>query len=138
MGSMNDHGDGMMSGINVTPMVDVTLVLLVIFLVTARLISSPSVPVDLPRASTGGEQQVVLAVTLEASGGTRLDGRPAADDEIRAAARAARERDPEMRAVLQADGAVTHERVVHVMDLLRQEGIARLAFGVQPASGGKP
>ncbi|MFO0658931.1 MAG: biopolymer transporter ExbD [Polyangiaceae bacterium] len=133
MAISNDSNDGMFSGINVTPMVDIMMVLLVVFLVTAKLISSNAVPVDLPKASTGNELQTILAVSIDSSGAIRVDGHVIEnDDALRAAARHARARDAEPRTVLQADGAVPHSRVVHVMDLLRLEGISRLAFAVEP------
>jgi biopolymer transport protein ExbD len=123
--------DGLFAGINVTPLVDITLVLLIIFMVTAKLIVSQTLPFDLPKAATGSEQQVVFSVSLSASGETRVDSeRVDGDDDVLALARKARERHPDVRAVIQADRAVPHGRVVHVMDLLKQGGIGKIAFGV--------
>ena len=62
-GSSNDD-DGMISGINVTPLVDVTLVLLIIFMVTARIIVSQGMPMDLPKAASGEALQQVFSVEL--------------------------------------------------------------------------
>lgn len=144
MAFSNDSNDGMFSAINVTPMVDIMMVLLVVFLVTAKLISSPAVPVDLPKAASGNEIQTVFAVSIDASGTLRVDGKPiASDDDLRHAARSARARDNEPRTVLQADGSVAHARIVHVMDVLRTEGITKLAFAVDPtpaseAQGARP
>ncbi|HMR05870.1 MAG TPA: biopolymer transporter ExbD, partial [Polyangiaceae bacterium] len=56
------------SGINVTPLVDVVLVLLVILMVTATTLASQGIPVDLPRSSTGENTSVLLAITLDAKG----------------------------------------------------------------------
>jgi biopolymer transport protein ExbD len=123
----------MFSGINVTPLVDIMLVLLIIFMVTARLIVSQTLPMDLPRAASGGEQQIVFALAMSASGEMTVDKRPVAEQELRGLARKARAGNPELRAVIQADSAVSHGRVVRVMDLLKQEGIGKIAFGVTPA-----
>jgi len=71
-GSSNDD-DGMVSGINVTPLVDVTLVLLIIFMVTARIIVSQGMPMDLPKAASGEALQQVFSVELAADGKTRVD-----------------------------------------------------------------
>ncbi len=68
-GSSNDD-DGMVSGINVTPLVDVTLVLLIIFMVTARIIVSQGMPMDLPKAASGEALQQVFSVELSADGKT--------------------------------------------------------------------
>lgn len=126
---------GMFSGINVTPLVDIMLVLLVIFMVTARLIVSQTVPMDLPKAATGGEQQVVFSVALNAQGNVKVDSREVASDkELLTLARSAKQHNPELRAVIQADTNVSHGKVVRVMDLLKQGGIGKIAFGVDPTA----
>jgi biopolymer transport protein ExbD len=120
------------TGINVTPLVDITLVLLIIFMVTAKLVISRALPMDLPKAATGGEVQQIFAVSLLADGGTQVDGAPVqADQELLVRAKAALARQPELRAVVQADGSVAHRRVMHTLDVLRQAGLARIAFAVQ-------
>jgi len=124
------------SGINVTPLVDITLVLLIILMVTAKIISAPAVPMELPRATKTEEVQVVFSVILAADGATLVDGAPVADDQaIRAKAQEAFDKNNEVRAVIQADGSVPHRRVIRVLDLLKTGGITRLAFG---ADSGEP
>jgi biopolymer transport protein ExbD len=119
------------TGINVTPLVDITLVLLIIFMVTAKLVVSRAVPMDLPRAATGDEVQELFSLALEADGTTRVDGSAIANDTaLLARAKAAQARNRELRAVLRADGKVPHRRVMHALDVLRQAGIARIAFAV--------
>jgi biopolymer transport protein ExbD len=124
----------MFSGINVTPLVDIMLVLLIIFMVTAKLIVSQSLPMDLPRAATGDQQQTVFAVAVDSVGKTTVDSKPADDRELLGLARSARAQDPELRAVIRADQTTDHGRIVRLMDLLRQAGIAKIAFGVDPTS----
>jgi biopolymer transport protein ExbD len=120
------------TGINVTPLVDITLVLLIIFMVTAKLVISRALPMDLPKAATGGEVQQIFSVSLLADGRTEVDGAPAPEDQdVLARAKSALARTPELRAVVQADGSVPHRRVLHTLDILRQAGLARIAFGVQ-------
>ena len=65
MGSPISSGDEIVSGINMTPLVDITLVLLVVFLVTAKVMVAQTLPLDLPRAGSGTETQTVLAVGLD-------------------------------------------------------------------------
>jgi biopolymer transport protein ExbD len=123
----------MISGINMTPLVDIMLVLLIIFLVTAKLASTPpmAVPLELPKSATGEGIQVVFAVTLGRDGQTLVNTEPVANDEaILPLAKAERAQHPDVRAVIQADGKVFHERVVHVLDLLSQAGIGQIAFSV--------
>jgi biopolymer transport protein TolR len=121
---------GIISGINVTPLVDITLVLLIIFIVTAKIIVTPAVPLDLPRAASTEEVQAVFSVIVPERGATTVNGQPMPDNAaLGRQAREALSRDPELRAVIQADGGVTHRRVIAVLDALKQAGVARIAFG---------
>jgi biopolymer transport protein TolR len=131
--SANGPDSGIISGINVTPMVDVMLVLLVIFVVTAKIIVTPAVPLDLPRAAHGQEVQVVLSIILPVRGAILVNGAAVRDDRaLEARARAALAGSPELRAVIQADGEVPHRRVVHLLDELEGVGITRVGFGALP------
>jgi hypothetical protein len=81
-GGAQDTSDDAITGINVTPLVDITLVLLIIFMVTAKMIvEAQSVPLDLPKAASGTEVQVVFSVVLGANGETLVDGKKVANDE---------------------------------------------------------
>ena len=121
------------SAINVTPLVDITLVLLIIFMVTAKIIVSQSVPLDLPKAASGQEVQTVFSIILLADGTTQVDSHPVDnDDAVLALSKDARSKNPELRAVIKADTTVPHGRVIHVLDLLKQAGVAKIAFGVSP------
>jgi biopolymer transport protein ExbD len=124
------------TGINVTPLVDITLVLLIIFMVTTKIVLNQTVPLDLPKAATGtSEVQVVFSIVLAVDGRALVDGQQVAnDDAILALAREAQEKHPDLRAVIKADSAVTHGRVIHVLDLLKQARVAKIAFGVSPAA----
>jgi len=137
MTSTSQNGNGIIAGINVTPMVDITLVLLIIFIVTAKIIVTPAVPLDLPRASQSEEIQVVFSVIVPANGPTLVNGEPANyDDTLLQLAGKAVGQDPEVRAVINADGAVPHRRVLHTLDLIKTAGIARVAFGALPPEEG--
>jgi len=131
--SANGPDSGIIAGINVTPMVDVMLVLLVIFVVTAKIIVTPAVPLDLPRAAHGEEVQVVLSIVLPVRGATLVNGAAVSDDAaLEERARTALAGSPDLRAVIQADGDVPHRRVVHLLDQLKGVGITRVAFGALP------
>src|SRR6186713_776326 len=134
-GGGSEDDDGMISGINVTPLVDVTLVLLIIFMVTARIIVSQGMPMDLPKSASGEALQTVFSVELTADGKTRIDSEAVADDEaLVPLAKKAKAKTKELRAVIRADKKVEHGRVIHVLDLLRRSGIAKIAFAVSPES----
>lgn len=133
MGGGPQQDDELISGINVTPLVDVTLVLLIIFIVTAKIIVTQSLPMDLPKAATGSEQQTIFSVELSAGGETVVDSKKVpGEDAILPLAREAHAKNAELRAVIKADSAVPHGRVIRVMDLLKQAGVAKVAFGVSP------
>ncbi len=137
-GGAQDSEDAI-TGINVTPLVDIVLVLLIIFMVTAKLIVSKSVPLDLPKAASGSDIQTVFSIVLAADGSSQVDGTAIPnDDAILGKAKAAREKNPELRAVIKADSAVTHGRVIHVLDLLKQAQVAKIAFGVTPTAPATP
>ncbi|HEX8791751.1 MAG TPA: biopolymer transporter ExbD [Polyangiaceae bacterium] len=130
------ESDDAITGINVTPLVDITLVLLIIFMVTTKIVMNSSVPLDLPKAATGtSDVQVVFSIVLSADGQTVVDGKHQTnDDAILQLARDAAAQHPDLRAVIKADAAVTHGRVIHVLDLLKQAHVNKIAFGVQPVA----
>jgi biopolymer transport protein ExbD len=127
--SARSRRGGIIEGINVTPLVDITLVLLIIFIVTAKMVVAPAVPLDLPHASQSEELQTMLSVVVPAEGAMQVDGTAIDDAELRERAMAARSRDPQLRAVIQADRVVPHGRVMAVLDTLKAAGIVRVAFG---------
>ncbi|HEY5958530.1 MAG TPA: biopolymer transporter ExbD [Polyangiaceae bacterium] len=129
----NGGDDDSIVAINVTPLVDIMLVLLIIFMVTARIIVSQGMPMDLPKAASGDSIQTVFSVELTADGKTVVDSQPVKDDEaIPPLARAAKTKNKDLRAVIRADKKVEHGRVIHVLDLLNRVGIAKIAFAVSP------
>jgi biopolymer transport protein ExbD len=135
-GASPSSSNGLLTEINVTPLVDVVLVLLVIMIVTANAIASKTIPVDLPKSRTGEPTQGVLAISIDADGKLFLDAQPVDEAGLQARAHAAHAADPEnARAVLAADGSARHERVVRVIDLLRREQVTKFAINVSPELG---
>jgi biopolymer transport protein ExbD len=134
MAAASNGEDEMITGINVTPLVDVMLVLLIIFMVTARIIVSQGMPMDLPKAASGESIQTVFSVELTADGKTVVDSAPVAnDDAISGLAKRAKEKNKDLRAVIRADSKVEHGRVIHVLDLLNRTGVSKIAFAVAPS-----
>jgi biopolymer transport protein ExbD len=129
-GSRNDDEE-LIAGINVTPLVDITLVLLIIFMVTAKIIVSQSIPLDLPKAASGGETQIVFAVSIDKDGHILADKRPIASDaDLRKAAADALAKNKDLRTVIQASAQVNHGTVIHVLDELRQAGVQKIGFAI--------
>ncbi|MBX3129616.1 MAG: biopolymer transporter ExbD [Polyangiaceae bacterium] len=138
-GGASDDDEGLISGINVTPLVDVVLVLLIIFMVTAKIIVSQGMPMDLPKAASGEEIQQIFSVELTAEGRTVVDSEAVSSDEkISDLARAAKAKNKDLRAVIRADRKVEHGRVIHVLDLLKRAGVAKIAFAVSPVADTVP
>jgi biopolymer transport protein TolR len=119
-----------MSEINVTPFVDVMLVLLIIFMVAAPL-QVVGVPVELPRTAAQSlptEQEEPLTVTLTAEGVTMIQTSEVTDDEIVARLQAIMAERSSDRVFIRADGAIPYARVVTVMGALNAAGITNIGL----------
>ncbi|MFT3921952.1 MAG: biopolymer transporter ExbD [Myxococcales bacterium] len=143
-GSSSGGGDDeMIAGINVTPLVDVVLVLLIILMVTAQYVADKdSIPMELPKAASGESagQPSTLSVSIDKDGRFYLDAQELTLEQMRERVRAAYAKDHDTRAVIAADGRVNHAMVVKAIDLLRQEKVTKFAINVRPedlASSGK-
>jgi biopolymer transport protein TolR len=123
-----------MSDINVTPLVDVMLVLVVIFILTAPLLAG-AIRVQLPQAAGSAPaaataQAVQLA--LDAAGQAYLDDAPLDDAALAERLRAAAGRSPDAEVQLRADSAVPYGRVAAVMGLIHEAGLQRIGFATEP------
>lgn len=130
--SANNSSDPIV-GINVTPLVDVVLVLLVVLMVAATYIASKAIPVELPKGATGEASAAPLTVSIDTTNQLYLDGNAISKDALRQQIRARRKSQSDLKAVLAADGAVPHRNVVEVIDLLRQEQVVHFAINVDPS-----
>jgi biopolymer transport protein ExbD len=132
MAAQAANDDDMITGINVTPLVDITLVLLVILMVTASYVTSKAVPVELPKGATGEATQTTLTISIDKDGKTFLDAEAISDAALQAKIKATHDADPETRAVIAADGRTSHSNVIHVIDVLRRENVTKFAINVDP------
>lgn len=121
--------------INVTPMVDVMLVLVVILIVTAPLLAS-ALRLDLPRAEGArpAAPAASLAVSLDAQAQLYLDDQPVDAAVLRARLAEAAAHDPQTEVQLRADGTVPYARVVELIGLAQAAGLTRIAFAAQPSN----
>ena len=129
------NNDELITSINVTPLVDITLVLLIILMVTASYVASKAIPLELPKGATAETTPMTLSVSIDKDGKTYLEAAPIDDAGCAPGSRRTRP-DPETRAVIAADGRATHSHVVHVMDLLRREEVTKFAINVDPKTSG--
>ena len=128
-------GDAPMSEINVTPLVDVMLVLLVIFILTAPLMTS-AIRLDLPQ-SEGGEPGVALqavVLVVDAQGQWFLNDQPIAENALREQLAKAARRNPLTELELRADASVPYGRVVEAMGLAQKAGLTRIGFVAEVVS----
>ena len=120
------------SAINVTPLVDVVLVLLVILMVASTYIVAQTLKVQLPRAkSTDGTAEKPTKIELLKGGAYRWNEEPILEPAIADKMKAAIAADPEMSLVVSADKEVMHGNVVHILDLAKLNGITKFAINVQ-------
>src|SRR5437764_15325769 len=132
MAGQIDQDDEGITGINVTPLVDITLVLLIIFMVTASYIVKETIEVELPRAAHGGETvQKTFALLVTREGKAFLDGVPVDDDGIVREVQAARARGEDVQAIVGADKNATHGTVTHLLDLLKGAGVTKFAIQIE-------
>ena len=126
--------DAPMSEINVTPMVDVMLVLLVIFILTAPLMTS-AIRLDLPRAEGGeaGASPQAVSLVVDAQGTVYWNDRPIAPEALRLRLAEAAKRNPNTELELRADESVPYGRVVETMGLAQKAGLSRIGFVAQTA-----
>jgi biopolymer transport protein ExbD len=131
--SGGDDDNQMIVGINVTPLVDITLVLLIIFMVTASYIVNPAIKVDLPKAASGSEQtKTTLAVTISKDGTVYLNGERSSDARIVDYIHGELPKNPDLQAIIAADKIVSHGDVIHIIDLVKRSGVHRFALNVDP------
>lgn len=96
-------------------------------------VAKTAVPLDARSPSMGSEIQTIFSVVLAADGTTQVDGKTLPnDDAILPLAEDAHKKNAELRAVIKADAKVPHGRVIHVLDLLKQARVTKIAFGVSP------
>lgn len=140
-----DHDEGrMITEINVTPLVDITLVLLIIFMVTTTYIVNPSIKVDLPKAVTGSDQtRTTLALTLTKEGQLYLNGDLSNEAQVVQQITSELPKNPDLQAIIAADKVVPHGSVVHIIDLVKRAGVRKFAINVDgagpaPDSSGPP
>jgi biopolymer transport protein ExbD len=123
---------GMIVGINVTPMVDVVLVLLVILMVSATWIVSQSMKVDLPNTqNSDGSEASLASVTIGAKGELLYNEQPVSEKQLGEKLAAAGKKGEDVTLIVSADKLAQHGVVVHVLDLARTHNITKFAVQVE-------
>lgn len=126
-------GGGMMSEINVTPFVDVMLVLLIIFMVTAPMMTT-GVELDLPRAEaaplTGSDDQLILSITAKEE--YYIGDRGFSFEDMQAKLTVISKENPDQPVFVRADGTLPYERVLQLLAVAKNAGITKVGLVTQP------
>ncbi len=138
MAAVQGDDQEILADINITPMVDIMLVLLIIFMVTAATIMDDSIQIELPEAATGEETEAsLLGVTIDADGGWHLNGELTTEEGLRAFIQKKKAADDDMQAIIAADRGIAHGDVIHLIDVVKQEGVTKFAINIDPPALGK-
>lgn len=130
-GFSSGDDDDIIAGINITPLVDIVLVVLIIFMVTTSYIVKAQIEIDLPKAASGqSEMKETFALQIDADGNFFVNGESKTLEEIGAWARTEKARNPEIRAIIAADKKVEYEKVVDVIDAIKVNGIEKFALNI--------
>ena len=132
-GTMGDDGEEVMNEINMTPLVDVMLVLLIIFIITVPVMKH-AVNIDLPRASSEPEQTKPqnIVFTVSADGSYYWNEQRIEDGELRTRLESAAAKDPQPELHIRGDKAVRYERVAQALSAAREAGVHKIGFITQP------
>jgi len=128
-----DDTDEVMNEINMTPLVDVMLVLLIIFIITVPVMKH-AVNVDLPQASSQREEvrPETLRLSVDAAGAYYINGSPISDEALPALLQAEAARTPQPDLHIRGDKAVRYERVAQAMAMAQQAGLRKIGFITEP------
>lgn len=131
-GGASGGDEDMITGINITPLVDIILVVLIIFMVTATSIVKAQIGVDLPKAASGqAEVKTTLVFKVTNDGKYLLDTKPATIEQIAQAVRAEKKKDKDVRAVIAADKGVEYGKVVDLIDTVKLNVIEKFALNIE-------
>jgi biopolymer transport protein ExbD len=138
MGSRVGNDDDVIADINVTPFVDVVLVVLIIFMVASPIIAKQAIQVALPDAATGAPaDDTSLGLTLTVDGKLLLDGDPVTIEQLDAAIAeakvAAKAQKTDVVCLIAADKGVAHGRVVWLIDFVRSREVGKFAINIDKA-----
>jgi biopolymer transport protein ExbD len=131
MGAAGNNEDAI-SDINVTPLVDVCLVLVIIFMVTAPLFSQPVMEVDLPKAITDeGESAENITITIDPDEKMAVNSKEVTMDELKAELKLKLQQSSDKYVIIRADKLTNHGIVVKVLDMAKELGAKKLVFATE-------
>ncbi len=128
--SSDDHD--VIADINVVPLVDIILVVLIIFMVTAPMFIRPSINVNLPKAASGDQTTPSkLSIALTADGKINLNGTFVDEKTVQTKAAEEVARNPDVQAIISADKDTPHGQVIGVLDAVKTVGVKKFAISIE-------
>jgi len=135
---VDPHDDGdIVAEINVTPLTDIFLVLLIIFMVTSTALTQQGTKVNLPRAGSGSAEPSGIVITATADHRIELNGKPVPIEDLRAALETALQKGTDHGVILQGDRDVVLEQAVQIMSIAKEAGAEKIAIATAPVDGAK-
>ena len=132
MRSARRSRSGIIAGINITPLTDVVLVLLVIFMIATPLLIRSEIKVNLPRTATAeAAAEKNLVVTIDAAGNVYLDGIRVAEADLGRSLTATLAKRPGAPVIIMGDKDVRYDLVVRVLEIAKSVGVSRLSLAVE-------
>ena len=129
MAIQDSEMDGVVTGINVTPLVDIMLVLLIIFMVTAKFVSDSGLKINLPKSATAETSTTpALTVSLDAKGKIYLMENEIDLKGLKSNLNRESKLNPGVRVTLAAEGSLSYHQIVAILDVIKQSGVTRVAL----------
>ena len=130
---VGSHETETIAEINVVPLVDIILVVLIIFMVAAPLVMQPKIDISLPKSSSTDldKSKKPLKITVGGQGEIFVGSRSLSLDELKVESQEQVKINPEVSAILVADKAVTFEMVTSIIDTVKSQGLKKIAFSIQ-------
>lgn len=123
--------DEPIADINIVPFVDIILVVLIIFMVTAPVLLKPSINVNLPKAGSGDNTSPSeLSISITANGNVSLNGKPTDENALSTYSKGLAAKNPDVQAIISADKDVTHGKVVSIIDAIKTAGVKKFAITI--------
>jgi biopolymer transport protein ExbD len=127
-----DQDEDIVAEINVTPLVDVMLVLLIIFMVTSTYITKAAIEVELPKAASGGQTvESTLNIIITQEGQLLMNGKNTTPQEMASWIQNELKINKNLQAVISADRKVAYGQVVSILDLIKLNGIKNFALNIE-------
>lgn len=126
------NDDEPIASINITPFVDIILVVLIIFMIATPVLMNPGIKVNLPQASSGDTTSPSqLNISIITGGEIFINGKKSSESEIEKLTKEALAKNPDAQAIIAADREVPHGKVISVLDKVKASGIKRFAISIE-------